>query len=383
LDLHGCSTGILNLDYTGAAVHCTWAELFKRSTMLRAAIEADTPLLYEAAELIVGHSPDAVVLACGDSLTPWVDVGNAYLTAKLARMLQPHVRELYGVGPRLKDTPAMVTGSFSAVFDRFDPSGILRTICSASLNGPSASRRDRLNWLPAIESDLTGSRYDVVLTSVGCVEQCSFCDAASQGYGEVPADIVAQDVGQRSMSTLDIGDSIFLARRRRIDDLLRAFEARGGDLPNFSAESHIAYITDERLRQLTRLGVRELKVGLESGDVDALVRMNKTFDLNAVVERLQAVRAAGMDLTIYVLLGGPIGDPVAAAERTLSMCSRLPITDLVVNVWAYNRPDPQPYDCHFSWDLVMEYGLRNVMGKFFSLQASHKTSIGRLVKIGD
>lgn len=374
LDDHGATCTILNLDRTDATAHCTWSNLFARSALLHAALDGPSPLLYESAERILGFAPDVVVLSAGDALTPWVDLGNAFFAARLAELLSRQGVRCVGIGSRFGTAP-QARAAFDAVVDDVFGAEAVSTVLAA---------RSTRAWTPApplLGADATGSTWDVIMTSFGCVRACSFCDAAAQPYRAVPPAVVAADVEQRAdRARLDIGDAIFLARGARLAALTDGLD-RVGRRPGFSIELSVDQVTPGRVAELAAFGVHEVKIGIESADDSALRVMGKRQHAQQIRTACDRVRDQGLNLTVYVLLGGPVPDPANAALRTLDLCRSLPANDFVINVWAYNRPGARPTDTHFSGDLVKEYGLTGVMEDFFALQAPAKLSIGRLLDI--
>jgi radical SAM superfamily enzyme YgiQ (UPF0313 family) len=59
----------------------------------------------------------------------------------------------------------------------------------------------------------------------------------------------------------------------------------------------------ESLRRLKEAGLDIIYLGLESGDDDILARMDKGVDSEGMIEAARRVREAGIDLSVYVLLG--------------------------------------------------------------------------------
>ena len=384
LERHEVPSVVLNLDYTGAQVHCSWRNLYERSHLLAQALEGGTGLLYESAELILGHDPRCVVISAGDSLTPWVDLGNAWIASGLASMLKGFGIPVFGVGPRFRGVPSSVLEPFEATISDAPMSAAVETLLQklgipaqwltpAGITAP--------NVTPYISADSTSSKYDVVMTSLGCVKACSFCDAASMRYQEIDIETVARDVSLRNIRHIDIGDAIFLPRPARLASLSYAIRSAVSAYPTFSCELSMDMTGEAQLERLSDFGIVEVKIGIESGDDGSIAVMNKRHSADEVIGAADRIAAAGLDLTVYVLLGGPIPDTQGAARRTLDMCEKLQANDYVINVWAYNRPSPRPTDTHFSWDLVLEYGLEDIIEDFWELQPTEKRSLGRIIEI--
>ncbi|TDC75456.1 radical SAM protein [Actinomadura sp. 7K507] len=376
----GVSCAVLNLDYSGAGVHCSWRDLFARSTLLEQAVTGASPLLYEAAEIIIGRAPDAVVLAAGDSLTPWVDLGNGWFAALLARILRRAGLRVLGTGARLETAVPDVRRSFDEIIAGLPAAAAAARILGRPMREILAATGPSL--IPDIAADESGSRYDVVMTATGCVRRCSFCDAARQPFQRIDPRAVTLDLAQRATDRLDLGDAILLPDERRLSALAEAIAELGGSRRFcFAAEYSVDLVRERSLRLLSGFGITELKLGVESGDTASLAAMRKGHGRGGTLRAARMIREFGFDLTVYVLLGGPVPDVRGAALRTLDLCNALPATDFVVNVWAYNRPGAHPADSHFSGRLAEEYGIADLLPDFFALQPDHKQSIGRIVDI--
>jgi hypothetical protein len=376
----GASCAVINLDYSGAGVHCAWRDLFGRSVLLEQAVNGVSPLLYEAAEIIIGRAPDAVILAAGDSLTPWVDLGNGWFTALLAQLLRKAGLRVLGTGARLEAAAPDVRQSFDEIIAGLPVAAAAARILRRPVSEIAAATGPSL--IPDLAADESGSRYDVVMTATGCVRRCSFCDAARQPFQRTDARTVALDLAQRATDHLDIGDAILLPDERRLGALTEAIAALGMSRRfRFAAEYSVDLVRERSLRLLARFGVTELKLGVESGDTASLATMRKGHGRSGTLSAARMVREFGLDLTVYVLLGGPVPDVRGAALRTLDLCNVLPATDFVINFWAYNRPGAHPADSHFSGRLAEEYGIADLLPDFFALQPDHKQSIGRIVDI--
>jgi hypothetical protein len=368
---------VVNLDYTGAAAHCTWRNLYERSHFLGQALAGESPALYEAAEMILGLDPDCLLLSAGDSLTPWVDLGNAGVAWRIARLISHHGIPVVGIGPRFDDLSQEQRACFTATIPAWD---VIDSLRSLNVVGLPDTDLDLTRLLPRVV-DESGSRYDVVMTSLGCVKHCTFCDAAIQPYREIPAEIVARDISRRPADRLDIGDAIFLPKERRLAEIQRHLDRFDTRPRTYACELSVGLAKPEALARLAAFGVNEVKLGVESGDPDSIDVMGKRQSKQDIIDGCKAVRDAGLSLTVYVLLGGPVPDALGAAQRTLDLCSQLPADDFVINVWAYNRTAARLDDTHFSWALVEEYGLSDVMPDFFKLQATQKSAIGRIVDV--
>jgi hypothetical protein len=370
---------ILNLDYSGSKVFCSWGDLFMRSGLIANALEPMSPILLEAAERILGQKPTHVVLSAGDSLTPWVDLGNAFVASRLARVIRgiSSVR-IYAVGPRVRDLPDAWRVPFDA--DALTAPELL-ALLTRDLIGDlhSAPATDPVTFYscpPRFDLSEDASTYDVLMTALGCPRSCTFCDARHSVFRTLPMESISADIAARNCQSLDIGDSVFLPSVTRAAELKAAFRENGFS-GSLACEMTIEHVTPARMEALADLGVTELKVGVEAADEATLARMGKRSSAKAAVAAARLAREYGFRLTAYVLLGGPICDPVASAHKTLELCRELAADSYVVNVWAYDQP-VSVTDCHFSWDLVCRYGLQDVIHNFLTLPCT-KPNLGEIL----
>src|SRR6202034_971418 len=111
---------------------------------------------------------------------------------------------------------------------------------------------------PLITSDATPSTYDVVMTSMGCVRRCTFCDAANLRYEQIEPSLIAEDILGRSRRHLDIGDAILLPRQARLDVVKQAIDAYAHDALSFSSELSLDLTSESHLQTLIDFGVIEV-----------------------------------------------------------------------------------------------------------------------------
>jgi hypothetical protein len=284
----------------------------------------------------------------------------------------------YVIGPRAADPPTQMVDIF-----RRNLTGMAFSDAASLIAGVGTSTSGSVGGIdePLVSADESFSRWDVVMSSFGCVKACTFCDASTQRYRMIEPAAFAADVKSRELTRLDLGDAIFMPAAARLEALSTALDGVGCRQPTFSCELSVDMVSPRRLALLADFGVTEVKLGIESADEDALRVMGKRHDASRIRDACTMVNEAGIKLSVYVLLGGPMANPLQVAVRTLDLCRGLHFDDIVINVWAYNRQSAEASDCHFSWNLVETYGLESIMDEFLSLQPRQKGSIGPLVHI--
>jgi radical SAM superfamily enzyme YgiQ (UPF0313 family) len=372
----GHSTTLFNADATGATVYLPWRSLFANHRYLAAALRDGSPLFDETIERIMSFSPTVAVVAAADAVTPWVDLGNPYVSAAIASWLRAYGIYTIGVGPFFAQIPTRFLESFDAILVG-QASPTILDVVERMPTGVVSGRPHDPSILPDLDAVPPCGRDDVVMTAFGCPLSCRFCFAARTPYRALPLPTVVDDIHARRSSMLDIGDSILPLRKERIEQLTREL---GEHQYEFSCEISVRTCTDVNLEALWNLGVRSVKLGVESGSARQLSAWNKRQTVNEAREAVRRIRELGFHLTMYVLLGGPDAT-IADARATLELCSSLRADDYVVNVYAFYDLERRDFrfDAHFSQTLVNEYGLQSIMDDFFALQANYKRGLGPLL----
>ncbi|MBG0775410.1 MAG: radical SAM protein [Desulfovibrionaceae bacterium] len=181
------------------------------------------------------------------------------------------------------------------------------------------------------------SEADSILlqATVGCSHnKCAFCGAyqrvrfAIKDRATVFADIefAARHMGGNRRLFLCDGDALVMPQARLEELLLRIRERlpRVARVASYANAKAVAMKTDAELARLRELGVGLVYMGLESGHAPTLERMNKKGDPECILAQAARVRAAGMRLSVTVLLGaGGVEDSLAHARATGELLTRM------------------------------------------------------------
>jgi len=158
--------------------------------------------------------------------------------------------------------------------------------------------------------------------TVGCSHnKCTFCGTyTGERFKIKPDDIIAQDIAfaaqhcrrQRRVFLCD-GDALIIPQKRLLAILSKIkrqlpWVTRVGVYANSKS---LNLKTPEELAQLKSAGIGIAYMGLETGDDVTLKKIRKGADASRMIAMGQKARAAGMKLSITVLLG------IAGRERSL------------------------------------------------------------------
>ena len=162
--------------------------------------------------------------------------------------------------------------------------------------------------------------------TLGCSHnKCTFCGTFRQKRFNIkPDDLIFKDIEyarthftrQRRLFLCD-GDALVIPQKRLVKILKQIRERlpwveRVGLYANTKS---IGLKTDDQLLELRDLGVKIAYMGLESGDDTVLKEIRKGADSKKMITMGQRVRAAGIKLSITVLLG--LGGKTRSREHAL------------------------------------------------------------------
>lgn len=160
------------------------------------------------------------------------------------------------------------------------------------------------------------SEADSILlqVTVGCSHnKCTFCGTYTGERFRIKSDeIIFEDIeyaakymkGARRLFICD-GDALIIPQRRlvaileRINERLPWLERIG----LYANTKSIRMKTEEQLAELNSLGIKIAYMGLESGDDVTLKHIRKGADSARMIEMGRKIRAAGIKLSVTVLLG--------------------------------------------------------------------------------
>lgn len=166
--------------------------------------------------------------------------------------------------------------------------------------------------------------YSILLqVTVGCSHnKCTFCEMYKEkrifkikSDAEIMADIAYAARHHRHNDRLFLcdGDALIVPQKR----LVRILSEIRRQMPwikrigSYANTKSISKKTVDELRELKRLGLSIAYMGLETGDDVTLAGINKGADSARMIEMGKKIRAAGIKLSVTVLLG------IAGRERSM------------------------------------------------------------------
>lgn len=176
-----------------------------------------------------------------------------------------------------------------------------------------------------------------VISSRGCVYQCSYCDRSVFGKGfrfnspEYTAGLVshlARDFGVRHINFYD--DLFTLNRERvaRLCGLLIDIRPR----VSFNCIVRLGHVDDELIGLLKGAGCFMVNVGIESGDQALLDRHKSGLTLEVIRRDTQKIAAGGLYVKGLFMMGFP-GENKESIVKTRDLALSLPLKD--ANITAF------------------------------------------------
>lgn len=172
--------------------------------------------------------------------------------------------------------------------------------------------------------------------TVGCSHnQCAFCTMYRdipfkvESLGRVMADLEEARRFYPGVKRvfLENGDPFVLSAERLsvIANLIHEKLPRVETIAMYASIPNIRSKTDKELRDLRRLGINELNIGVESGLDEALLRMNKGYTAEEALTQLLRLKAAGIDYGANVIFGA--AGPALRLENALKTAELLNKTE--------------------------------------------------------
>jgi anaerobic magnesium-protoporphyrin IX monomethyl ester cyclase len=223
-----------------------------------------------------------------------------------------------------------------------------------------------LDSLPRPDRDLLDiRRHTYMFTSRGCPYNCTFCSSTrfwektrffSAEYVVDEIELLRRQFGATMISFFD---DLFVAKRSRLEDILRLLEKRGllGKI-KFTCNLRANTVDREIVRLLSGLGVVSVGLGLESGD-DSVLRYLKggAISVKQNFKAVELIKDGGIFANASFIIGSP-GETEEAIFKTYDFIrrSRLDLFDVYIltpypgtPVWEYAKGRGLVTEDDFDW----------------------------------
>jgi len=185
-------------------------------------------------------------------------------------------------------------------------------------------RMDRYTNLQPATDHIDGSKSFSVMTSRGCPYRCTFCSQSIMPVkwrARTPENVLAewkhlvQTMQAQEIGVLDDSANINVERLERISDLL--IENELNHVPWIFVNGIRANLaTVETLSKLKQAGLRRTAFGVESGDPDVLLSIDKKIDHDTIRQAFKNAKQVGLETIGFFIIGLP-GETEEAMENTI------------------------------------------------------------------
>lgn len=166
------------------------------------------------------------------------------------------------------------------------------------------------------EINYFGEEEVAIYTSRGCPYNCSFCVAASSLNKEInqvrrksPLSVIEEIKDLQSkhskLKSVRILDDLFLYTKQSFLDAIKIFKTFNLSWRSMCHIQSIAKVDIDIMKKIKSCGCRELFIGIESGSPEILEKINKKNEIKIILESIEKVFIAGIDVKGYFILGFP------------------------------------------------------------------------------
>ncbi len=191
------------------------------------------------------------------------------------------------------------------------------------------------NLQPATDA-IDGSKSFSIMTSRGCPYRCTFCSQSIMPIkwrARSPENVLKEwqhlvhDLGAQEIGVLDDSANIQVKRMERIADLL--IENKVNHVPWIFVNGIRANLASkELLAKMKQAGLKRTAFGVETGDPDILISIDKKINHDTIRQAFKNAKAVGLETIGFFILGLP-GEDEAAMDRTIKFACE--VDPLVAN----------------------------------------------------
>ena len=191
-------------------------------------------------------------------------------------------------------------------------------------------KMDRYTNLQPATDAIPGERSFSIMTSRGCPYRCTFCSQSIMPIkwrARSPENVIAEwrhlveDLGALEIGVLD--DSANIRRNRLIqlsDDLIAN---KLNHVPWIFVNGIRANLADlELLTKLKKAGLKRTAFGVETGDEEMIVKIDKHVDHDTIRQAFRNAKAAGIETIGFFIIGLP-GDTRETMQKTIDFAIEL------------------------------------------------------------
>lgn len=155
-------------------------------------------------------------------------------------------------------------------------------------------------------------KVEYLITSRGCPFACRFCSTSITWGREVryrsPKSVVDEIqyvIENRKCDGLYIYDDHFILDTRRVLEICDEMQRKGIKIP-FTCYSRIDAVTPEKIKRLSRVGLKFISFGIESGSSKVLDYYNKKITIKQIIKAVKICQQFGVIAKGTFIVGAPV-----------------------------------------------------------------------------
>ena len=376
---------VYNADYTGAKTYWSMKWMFQNFDTFKDAVDNRGSLYGEVIEILMSFSPKTVVIMGGEPLFPTKDWGNPFIAENFSKRLKAFGIHTVGIGPFFTLDRKKFKDSFDCIMYG-EPSEEIVNIVGLKAIGCMKSKPMNLQIIPNLQNLYPKEQIaDFVMTSFGCKHHCAFCLASKfyrqigqRGTRYVDIDAVIKDIKRRPDTHIYLTDLDYsvtpVSRMEEFANLLRVNDI----LKEFTIESRVDSLTEEKVNILSKIGVKRVKLGVEGGTKNLLKSFAKCTELHQVNKAVALLKDNDISVIVYLVVGGEVA--AEDFQQTREYIKRLRPDFVAVNVWAYDLTVDYRYDTQFSPVSLARWHIEPVeFFKHIDLQKEINPTVGKII----
>lgn len=177
-----------------------------------------------------------------------------------------------------------------------------------------------------------------IVTSRGCIYNCAFCAAArslNKEYSirEKSEESIVEELKEiknsyPSINSIRVLDDLFLKTNRTVEKAINVFSKFNFQWRSMAHVMTFHNVDESIMNQLKNSGCHELFIGIESGSPKILGQINKTKNVDTILQNLEKVFKVGINMKGYFIYGFPNEDR-EDMELTFQLAQKLKEVSLI------------------------------------------------------
>jgi len=276
------------------------------------------------------RQPPVDLVVRGEGEGPWIEISNrvdAFLRD------QPHFSAQALMAPDLdlfRDVKSVSYKTGDGQLHRNPDGPVIADLDSLPWPAYHLFKMERYTNLQPATDAVPGERSFSILTSRGCPYRCTFCSQSIMPIkwrARSPENVIEEwrhlvrDLGALEIGVLDDSANIRRNRLMRLADDLIANKLN--HVPWIFVNGIRANLADlELLTRLKQAGLKRTAFGVETGDEQMIIKIDKHVDHNTIRQAFKNAKAAGIETIGFFIIGLP-GDTRETMQKTIDFAIEL------------------------------------------------------------